>query len=119
MLGLFLSVALVNARPFSREDLPMGNYELLQYDPVANLEAVVQSGAARFTVLTDRVIRMEYDPSQIFQDQATVSFLYRNTTISSFGSTTTNFIRTVATRILSLQYTVRTAFSPETRSFTS
>jgi hypothetical protein len=36
--------------------------ELLDYDPVADPSAVVQVGAARFTILTPNVIRTEYDP---------------------------------------------------------
>ena len=48
-----LSFALVLAAPM--------RYELLPYDPVAAPKAMVNSGPnARFTVLTPRVIRMEY-----------------------------------------------------------
>lgn len=35
--------------------LPLGKYELFDYQPVANDSAVVVEGNARFTVLTDRV----------------------------------------------------------------
>ncbi len=37
--------------------------EILPYNPVANPEAVVLSGNARFTVLTPNLIRMEYSSS--------------------------------------------------------
>lgn len=53
------------------------NTELLPYNPVANAKAVVTAGNARFTVLTDRLIRMEYSSSGSFEDRATVAFLNR------------------------------------------
>ena len=37
--------------------------EILDYDPVANVNAVVVSGNARFTVLTPDLIRIEYSSS--------------------------------------------------------
>eukprot|EP00698_Gefionella_okellyi_P018500 TRINITY_DN5552_c0_g1_i1.p1 TRINITY_DN5552_c0_g1~~TRINITY_DN5552_c0_g1_i1.p1 ORF type:complete len:938 (-),score=168.17 TRINITY_DN5552_c0_g1_i1:17-2830(-) len=54
------------------------------YNPVANPKAVVTVGNARFTVLTDRLIRMEYSQSAVFQDAATWAFLNRNLPVPSF-----------------------------------
>lgn len=53
-------------------------YELLDYNPVANLNAVTKENRVRFTVLTDRLIRMEYDLSNKFEDRATLAFVNRN-----------------------------------------
>ena len=36
----------------------------IHFDPIANPEAVVQQGNVRFTVLTDRLIRMEHSPAE-------------------------------------------------------
>jgi hypothetical protein len=33
---------------------------------------------ARFTVLTETLIRMEYDEDKIFEDRATIAFVNRN-----------------------------------------
>ena len=49
-----------------------------QYDPTTNPAAIVRNGKARFTVLTDHVIRMEYTNDSTFTDQATLTFVNRN-----------------------------------------
>jgi hypothetical protein len=49
---------------------------LIDYDPVANASAVVTSpdGMARFTVLTPRLIRMEYAHAPgSFEDMSTIA----------------------------------------------
>ena len=55
--------------------------QLLPYDPVANEDAVVESGNARFTVLTDRLIRMEYSENGKFLDKATLAFVNRKLSV--------------------------------------
>ena len=45
------------------------------YDPSPNPEAVVQVGKARFTVLTDHLVRMEWGGAN---DAATLAFVNRN-----------------------------------------
>lgn len=52
-------------------------YELLPYNPVAAPAAVVAFGGARFTILTPRLIRMEYSPSNVFEDRASLAFVNR------------------------------------------
>lgn len=42
-----------------------------RHNPVANPEAVVTEGTVRFTVLTPEMIRIEYSPSEKFEDRAT------------------------------------------------
>ena len=46
-------------------------------NPVANPEAVVICGKARFTVLTPEMIRIEYSAKGIFEDQATFTVTNR------------------------------------------
>lgn len=46
--------------------------------PLANKGAVVQGGTYRFTVLTSRMIRLEYDESGRFEDRATQIVLNRD-----------------------------------------
>lgn len=48
--------------------------------------AVVLSGNARFTVLTDRLIRMEYAPDGRFEDRPTLTFVNRNLPVPSFST---------------------------------
>ena len=45
------------------------------YDPSPNPEAVVQVGKARFTVLTEHIVRMEWGGTN---DAATLAFVNRN-----------------------------------------
>lgn len=49
----------------------------LNTTPIANGEAMVYCGAVRFTVLTERLIRIEYHPEKQFEDRASQSFWYR------------------------------------------
>jgi len=69
VLGLW--VVLVAAEPLK--------YELLPYEPHAFPQAMVPAsdGHARFTVLTPRLIRMEFDPSGLFEDRASLAFVNR------------------------------------------
>jgi len=53
-------------------------------NPVANPKAVVTSGNARFTVLTNRMIRMEWEPSGKFEDRASFVFINRNLPVPQF-----------------------------------
>ena len=46
-------------------------------NPVANPEAVVTEGVVRFTVLTPEMIRVEYSPSEQFEDRATFTAIFR------------------------------------------
>lgn len=58
-----------DAMPVSQQSTGTMN-ELLPYDPVANASAIVVSGNARFTVLTARLIRMEWSANGAFEDRA-------------------------------------------------
>jgi len=54
--------------------------------PIANPAAVIREGNARFTILTSRIIRLEFDPQQEFEDQASQVFLYRDQPVPPFVS---------------------------------
>ena len=56
----------------------------LDVRPVAAPEATIVSGGARFSVLTDRLIRMEYEPEGRFEDRASLTFWYREQAVPSF-----------------------------------
>ena len=49
-----------------------------QVRPVAATENCIRGKNYRFTVLTDRLIRMEFDPMGIFEDRASQSIFYRD-----------------------------------------
>ena len=55
-----------------------------QENPLANPQAQVVAGQARFTVLTDRLIRMEWSPEGVFEDHATLAIVNRNLPVPAF-----------------------------------
>ncbi len=59
------------------------------YDPVADPRAVVTLGDARFSVLTSRLIRMEWDAAGRFEDHASFVFLNRKLPVPNFTHTLT------------------------------
>lgn len=60
------------------------NYELFAYEPAADPKAVVVAGSARFTVLTPRLLRMEYSAAGKFEDRATLAFVDRKQPVPPF-----------------------------------
>lgn len=57
-------------------------------------------GNARFTVLTDNVIRMEYSSKAQFEDRPTLAVLNRNLTVPKFSSATSGGVLTITTSAL-------------------
>ena len=47
-------------------------------DPVANPKNIVSMGGARFTVLTPRLLRLEWSEVGLWEDRATFAFPVRN-----------------------------------------
>ncbi len=80
-------------------------------NPVANPKAVVFLGHARFTVLTPRLIRMEWAADGKFEDHASLVFLNRNTPVPAFTHkvvrSTNGQVLTLDTGKLHLRYTLR------------
>jgi alpha-glucosidase (family GH31 glycosyl hydrolase) len=54
--------------------------------PKANPAALIHEGDARFTILTSRLIRLEFDPQKSFEDRASQVFLYRNQIVPLFNT---------------------------------
>jgi hypothetical protein len=75
---------------------------------------------ARFTVLTPRLIRMEYaNHAGTFEDRTTLTMMQRNLPVPKFTSSTTNGVLTVTTAEVVLTYTLGQPFSGTTLSVTS
>jgi alpha-glucosidase (family GH31 glycosyl hydrolase) len=62
----------------------MLDYLKLDVHPKANPEAIVQVGPVRFTVLTSKLIRLEYNPTETFEDRATQVFWHRKLPVPEF-----------------------------------
>ena len=61
----------------------MSVYAQPDYNPVANSQAVVREGKARFTVLTPEMIRIQYSNKEQFEDRATFAANLRCEVVSS------------------------------------
>jgi alpha-glucosidase (family GH31 glycosyl hydrolase) len=93
--------------------------ELLPYNPVAAESAITTAGNARFTVLTDRLIRMEYSANAVWEDKATTAMLNRNLPVPKYSHTETDGVLRISTDYLTLSWTVGTEFSADTLSIVS
>ena len=75
-----------------------------QYNPTANPNSVVQSGKARFTVLTEHIIRMEYSNDSNFVDQASLTFVNRKLPMPEYGKSEKDGWLIIQTKYCSLHY---------------
>lgn len=75
MRKIFVSVALL----FS-----LSNVFLFAQNPKASEKAVVECGNARFTVLTDRLVRMEWSEDGQFEDRATLAVINRELDVPEY-----------------------------------
>lgn len=73
-------------------------------DPVARPDAIVKVGKARFTVLTDRLIRMEWDESGKWEDRASLAIINRNLPVPSFKVTRQGNRTVIKTSSVTLTY---------------
>ncbi|MCC6616164.1 MAG: DUF5110 domain-containing protein [Anaerolineae bacterium] len=76
----------------------------LDFKPVAAREAIVRLGNARFTLLTDRLIRLEYDAEGCFEDRASQTFWYRQQPVPAFTFSRTESSLDIETPYLHLHY---------------
>jgi len=76
------------------------------WNPVANPKAIVQSGNARFTVLTPEMIRIQYSDRGLFEDRATFAVVNRALPVPSFTTEERNGWLTIKTQALTLEYKI-------------
>ncbi|MBQ8047572.1 MAG: DUF5110 domain-containing protein [Prevotella sp.] len=88
------------------------------YNPVANPDAVVESGRMRFTVLTPQMIRIQYSSKQLFEDRATFAIVNRNLPVPTFTVEEKDGYLYIKTDALTLTYKTGTIPTPETKNST-
>ena len=93
--SLFLCALLLRA-------VAAGAQEVL--DPVADPEAVVTSGSARFTVLTSRMIRIQYSQTAQFEDRATFAIVNRRLPVPEFTTESSDGYLYIRTADVELRY---------------
>ncbi|MCR4921665.1 MAG: glycoside hydrolase family 31 protein [Bacteroidaceae bacterium] len=77
-----------------------------EWNPKANEEAVVVSGKMRFTVLTSRMIRIQYSSTARFEDRATFAVVNRRLPVPQFTTETDGGYLVIRTADLTLRYKV-------------
>jgi alpha-glucosidase (family GH31 glycosyl hydrolase) len=75
-----------------------------KYNSVADPKAVVQSGNARFTILTPRTIRMEWSEDGKFEDRASLTFVNRKLPVPKFTKSEKDGWIEISTDELKLKY---------------
>ena len=73
-------------------------------NPVANPQAVVTEGKARFTVLTPEMIRIQYSNDALFEDRATFAVVNRNLPVPPFSTEKKDGYLFIKTQALTLKY---------------
>ena len=82
-----------------------------QFAPKASPEAEVVCGNARFTVLTSRLIRMEWAEDAVFEDRATLGVVNRNLPVPQFNVKKSGSKVVIKTSDLTLTYAGAEKFS--------
>jgi alpha-glucosidase (family GH31 glycosyl hydrolase) len=92
----------------------------IEFASLAAPDAVIQAQNARFTVLTPRLIRLEYSPEERFEDRPSQAFWFRDLPVPPFTAKTTAAGRVeIETEFLALSYDVTDqGFAPESLSIT-
>ena len=86
--------------------------------PKAHDEAEIIFGNARFTVLTSRLVRMEWASDGKFEDRATLGIVNRNLDVPAFDVRKTSSKVVIKTSDMTLTYAGQDKFSPENLSIT-
>ncbi len=73
-------------------------------NPIAHAQSMVVAGNARFTLLTARLIRMEWSPSATFEDRATFAFPNRAAEPPTFTHEREDGVLTISTEALTVRY---------------
>ncbi len=93
----------------------------IQFQALADPAAVFRGPNVRFTVLTSRLLRLEYSPTGEFEDRPSQAFWFRKQPLTEHECTKENGRYTITTAHLRLDYAPtdgEAGFTPETLSIT-
>ena len=76
------------------------------FQPIAKADAIVSAQNVRFTVLTDRIIRLEYSKDNRFEDRPSRAFWYRDQPVPKFKKAVTASSVEIETDFLHLKYEI-------------
>jgi alpha-glucosidase len=91
----------------------------LPAEPQAHPQSMVYAGRARFTILTPRLLRLEWSAAGAFEDRGSLAFPQRYASPPPFTATTEQGVTTITTDKLLLEYRHAAGpFSPENLAIT-
>ena len=90
-----------------------GLYAQEEFHPVAQSKAQVVAGNARFTVLTPRLIRMEWAEDGVFEDRASLGIVNRDLPVPDFKAKKSGSKVTITTSALTLSYSSPAKFDAQ------
>src|SRR5215470_4849308 len=76
----------------------------LPAQPQAHPASMVYAGHARFTVLTSRLLRLEWSENGLFEDRGSLAFPHRHASPPPFRATTEQGVTTITTDALQVRY---------------
>src|SRR5687768_10478767 len=79
------------------------------FKPIANRASIVTAPNVHFTVLTDRIIRIEYDKDNVFEDRPSQVVWYREQPVPVFSKRITKRVIEIETDYLHLVYKITRA----------
>lgn len=88
-------------------------------DPLADSAAVVTSGTMRFTILTPRLVRIQYSASKKFEDRATFAVVNRRLPVPEFTTREEGNTLIIETSALTIRYKKGTRPNPSAQSPTN
>ena len=88
-----------------------GYFVKKETDGIAIKENIIQGKKFRFTILTERLIRLEYSPTGTFEDRPTQRVIYRKFPKTPFEATQTDMLIQVTTKYFTLNYVKEKPFS--------
>lgn len=91
----------------------------LAFEPRAESGAVISGPSVRFTVLTSRLLRLEYSPTEQYEDQPSQTFWYRRQPVPQFQVRQSAELIEIETEYLRLRYLpTERGFTPESLTIT-
>lgn len=84
-----------------------------EFDPVADEDAIVRAPNCRVTILAPRLVRLEYDPEESFEDRPSQLVWYRNQPVPEFDVERTETDLRIETAELTLQYEFGEGFTDD------
>ncbi|MCP4361642.1 MAG: hypothetical protein GY796_26830 [Chloroflexi bacterium] len=97
---------------------PIPAHFQIPFRPVVDVNAVIVRGQAQFTVLTSRLIRLEYEEHGRFQDQPSQTFWHRQQLVPDFTHGEQDGRLTIQTEHLQLSYQTGQPFTADSLTIT-